>query len=148
MTVEKNGEGTYRSAGEIEALVRGFEDGSLAASEFNHREHLLVALWYLRQSPTLEAAGERMRAGLLRFLEHHKENPQIYHETITLFWLKRVRSFLDAHKSERSLVALCNAMFECCGTSRVINHYYSKELRATDEARSAWVNPDLQPLDF
>lgn len=148
MTLEKNAEWTYEDDGEIEALVRGFEDCTLAASDFKHREHLVVALWYLVQLRTVEAACERMRASLFRFLAHHMVNPQLYNETITMFWLKRVSGFLDGQSASVPVAALANAMLENCGTSSLIKNYYSPELLASERARAGWVEPDVRALDF
>lgn len=149
MTLEKKAQRTYEGGGDdIEALVRRFEDCTLASSDFKHAEHLVVALWYLVELKTVEAACERMRAALFRFLAHHSENPQLYNETVTLFWLKRVRSFLDAQRAGASLGALADAILESCGGSGVIKNYYSPELLASDAARTAWAEPDLRALDF
>lgn len=148
MTLEKNAGETYVSAGEIEALVRAFEDCTLAPSRFHHREHLIVAFWYLNQTQTIESASTRLRASILRFLAHHAENLQIYNETITLFWLRRVRAFLERQDAARSPFESVREMFASCGASNAIYSYYSKEILATDEARTGWVEPDLRALDF
>ncbi|HVF87559.1 MAG TPA: hypothetical protein VM866_08205 [Pyrinomonadaceae bacterium] len=138
---------TYDSANEIEVLVREFETCSLPPAAFDHRAHLAVAVWYLRRSTSIEEAGEQMRAGLLRFLKHLRD-PAAYNETITLFWLKRLRSFLDAQGTSAPLDALANAALEHCNDPLLIFHYYSKELLTSDEAKAGSLEPDLRPLDF
>ncbi|HEV7843495.1 MAG TPA: hypothetical protein VGO69_07340, partial [Pyrinomonadaceae bacterium] len=85
---------SVESPDEIEAIVRGFEACTLGASEFRHREHLLVILWYLSQSTPREAT-RRMREALNSFLDHHLHDRGKYHETITVFWVKKVRALLD-----------------------------------------------------
>ena len=84
---------TYRSAAEIEALVRAFEQGTLPPGEFNHHAHMTVALWYLRRHPYPEAV-DRMRAAITHFAARHHQS-QLYNETITLFWMKLLRHVLD-----------------------------------------------------
>ena len=37
-----------RTDAEIESLVRAFEECTLPAAEWTHREHMTIALWYLR----------------------------------------------------------------------------------------------------
>ena len=137
----------YRSDAEAEEVVRVFESCELPPADFNHREHLLVALCYLLRLSDAEALN-RVRARIGRYAEAHGINPSLYHETITVFWLKRVRAFVGRAGADRGLARLTNALAEECGSSRLVYDYYSKELLDTDAARRGWVEPDLKPLDF
>lgn len=137
----------YQSRDEIERVVRRFEDCTFGAGEFRHREHLTVALWYLSQSDAA-AAAERMREGLYRFLDHQGVDRQKYHETITLFWVRRARAFLEQAEGQRSLTEIANELIEACNDAALIFTYYSRELIASLAARETWVEPDLQPFDF
>ncbi|HEX6626210.1 MAG TPA: hypothetical protein VF064_21010 [Pyrinomonadaceae bacterium] len=138
----------YRDDEEVLKVVRGFESCECAPDDFNHRSHLVVALCYLLREPE-EKALARMRGGLLKFLAHHRIDPAtVYHETLTVFWLKRVRAFTERAGHGRTLAALANELAESCGNSRVVFDYYSKELVGSEEARRALVEPDLKPLDF
>ena len=137
----------YRSAGEVEEVVRGFESCELPPADFNHREHLLVALCYLLRMGDAEALA-RLRAAIGRYAAAHGVNPSLYHETITVFWLKRVRSFIEHADASRGLAELTNALAGECGSSHLVFEYYSKELIDSATARREWVEPDLKPLDF
>lgn len=137
----------YESLDEIEAVVRGFESCGLPPSEFTHAAHLTVALWYLSRLTVPEAAG-RMRAGLYRFLDHHGVGHVKYNETITLFWIKMIRKFLDEAEMNRSLADIANDMIASFSDSRLVFDYYSKERIFSEEAKGAWVEPDLKPLDL
>jgi hypothetical protein len=134
---------SHRSAEEIEILVLKFESCELPLADFNHREHLTVALWYLFKLKEREAI-DRMRAGLLRFINHYGETG--YHETITLFWLKVVRGFLEQAGEARPLAQLASELIETRGNSRLIYDYFSKELISSAKAKEEWVEPDLKPL--
>jgi hypothetical protein len=139
----------YKSKGEIEAIVRGFESCATSPAEFSHSAHLTVAFSYLHLSHlTVAQAAERMRASLYRFLSHHGVDSQKYNETITLFWIKLVRGFLDNADTDRPVEEVANEMIETCDNSRLIYDYYSKERLASEEARTAWIEPDLKALDF
>jgi hypothetical protein len=137
----------YKSDDEIEALVRGFEDCSTLPSQFNHRAHLVVALSYLHLSRlTVREATERMRVGLYRFLDHYGEDRQVYNETITLFWIKLVHSFLERANLSRPLADIANEMIEACGNSQLIYGYYTKERLSSDEAKKEWIEPDVKGI--
>lgn len=137
----------YQSGDQLEAIVRGFEDCTMPDSEFSHPAHLVVAFSYLQlYGLTVEEAARRMRAGLYRFLDHHGHDRRKYNETITLFWIKLVRGFLDRTDTSRPLPAIINELLEACGSSQLIYSYYSKERLLSDEARKEWIEPDLMPL--
>jgi hypothetical protein len=109
----------YRSADEVESVVRDFEACTTLPSEFTHQAHLTVALWYLSRL-SIQDATERMRKGLFRFLDHYKERG--YNETITVFWLKLVHSFLAGTintSASRSLTELANELTANYNNSRL-----------------------------
>jgi hypothetical protein len=134
----------YESQTDIEAVVSGFESCRLSKEDFSHYSHLSVAVWYLFQSSFDEAANS-MRAGLLRFIDHHGIRRQKYHETLTIFWLKVVRARMDELK-QLNLVELTNAIIRDLGNTRLVFEYYSHEHLMSDEARKRWVEPDLKEL--
>ena len=137
----------YRSDEEVEEVVRRFEACRYTPDEFNHGPHLTVALCYLLRLPEPEACA-LMRRGIRRFLEHHRLGHGVYHETLTVFWVKRVGAFAGRAGPPRALAALANELLEECGDSRLVYSYYSRERIESDEAREGWVGPDLRPLDF
>jgi len=132
---------TYKTFEEIAEVVRRFESCAYDPAEFHHPEHLIVALRYLTEEGTEQAALARMRASLLRFVNHHKLE-RVYHETITLFWLKRVRLFLNQTDGERTPVRLVNELIQTCGDPQLIYAHFTKERLDTEEARASWIEPD------
>jgi hypothetical protein len=139
----------FRTTEEILALVRGFEDCTLPREEWTHAAHLTVALWYLLQYDWPEAAG-CVRRGIKRYNAAHgvATTPTSgYHETLTLFWLRCVRSFLEGERNEgRSLVSLANELAASADKNLPLAHY-TRERLFSREARNAWVEPDLKPLN-
>jgi hypothetical protein len=91
---------------EIESVVRGFETCATAANEFKHKDHLVVAVWYVHNLGR-EAALERMRAGLMRFIAYHEVDPKKYSEEITRTWIERVAERLD-ELGNATVVEKCN----------------------------------------
>ena len=137
----------YQTDEEVLEVVRRFESCELPTADFNHREHLLVALCYLLRMDDADALAH-IRARIGSYAAAHDVNPSLYHETVTVFWLKRVRSYLNRVGPALDLAGMTNALAAECGSSRLVFDYYSKELIASDTARRGWVKPDLRPLDF
>ena len=99
----------YQSEDEIETVVRGFETCETGADDFHHSEHLAVAVWYVHTMDR-DRALERMRAGLLRFLEHHGGDTSKYSETVTVFYIDKIAEKLSQMGPEVSIVEKCNAV--------------------------------------
>ncbi len=133
----------YESEDEITNIVRGFESCRTGKDDFPHRDHLALAVWYLRGSDLI-AATDSMRNSLHRFLDHHgcREN---YHETMTIFWIRVVQEVLES-LDEQSLLQQANAVAEHLNDSRVVYDYYSKKLLGSEAARRNWVEPDLRKI--
>jgi hypothetical protein len=138
----------YQSNDEIEAVVRGFESCTTTPSEFTHRAHLTVALSYLYLSHlTVSEATARMRESLFHFLDHHAVDRQKYNETITIFWIKLIRNFLEQTDTTRPLAIIANEMIESLSDPQLIHSYYSRERLSSNEARRRWIEPDVKPLE-
>jgi hypothetical protein len=106
-------------------FVRAFERGEIAHAGFHHVSHLRLALAYLEECGSVDAATDRMASALRRFAAAAGKADK-YHHTVTVFWMRMVARLLD---KDLPLT------------------YYSRERLSGDAARSAWVEPDLQPLD-
>ena len=100
---------TYQSEAEIEEIVRGFESCETGADDFRHPQHLVVAVWYLHTMDR-DAALDRMRSGLLRFLDHHEVDQGKYSEKVTVFWIDKITEKLKELGTDASVVEKCNAV--------------------------------------
>jgi hypothetical protein len=135
---------TNHKLAELEKLVREFEDCTLKPDDFHHRDHLAVALWY-ECGNSDSRPSNRFRTGLLKFVQHN-QLAHVYHETITLFWVKLVHHFYRDRMNRESIAELVEGIIEEFGDHRVIYDYYSKDLLDSDEAKARWVEPDLKQL--
>ena len=132
----------YRTEEEIEDVVRRFETCSYTPAEFVHARHLTVTAWRFAKMES-EAARERMRADLRRFIVHHGKNG--YHVTITEFWLERVGKLVaELREGQGGLVPLVNSVVERCSDKNLIYESYSRELIASAEAKAKWIEPDVK----
>jgi hypothetical protein len=57
-----------------------------------------------------DAALERMRAGLMRFLAHHEVDPKKYSEEVTVFWVDQIDAKLKALGPDVSIVEKCRTI--------------------------------------
>lgn len=134
----------YTSDNDVLVLVESFENATISREEWKHREHLVVALYYVSRFE-LAAATEMMRRGILRLLEHgfgvdlEKEMP--YHETLTVFWMNTVHAFWIDHK-HLPLADIANEIAESLDKDHPLK-FYTRELLFSDEARGRFVEPDL-----
>ena len=92
-------------------------------------------------------ALERVRSGLRRFIKHHGLSG-VYHETLTVFWMRRVQAFAEQADRTRGLAQLANELSDACADPRLVFDYYSKPRIESDKARAYWLDSDLKPLDF
>jgi hypothetical protein len=121
-----------------EFLVR-FEAHELEA--FSHRDHLRLAFAYARRGG-MQAAVDGAR-GIKAFAEAHGAAGK-YHETMTVGWARVVArlaidsaplpfaDFLDAHPELQR--------------RGLLSAHYTEDLLHSDDARAAFVAPDLVPL--
>lgn len=109
----------YQTEKEIEAVVKGFENCTTGKDKFTHREHLTVAVWYLRNS-NRDQALVKMRSGLFRFLDHHGVGRAKYKESLTLLWIRLIQTTLEGLNKELSLLEVTNIVLDRLGDSRLI----------------------------
>ena len=98
---------------------------------------------YLAEFDT-EAAYLRMRDALAAFLAHHGVDPAKYHDTLTRAWILAVRHFMEKADAEsaESFIDQHPEMLD----SKIMLTHYSAEVLFSDEARAAFVQPDLEPI--
>lgn len=124
----------YKTEAEIEAVVQGFESCTTGKDDFPHGKHLAVAVWYLRNS-TVELAFERMRAGLLRFLNHHGIGQGIYKEELTRAWINLVQNELEKLDPNLPLVTVTNTVIERLSDMNAVFDRYPDNLALQRERK-------------
>jgi len=134
---------------ELRDIVEAFERCALNGPAWNHRAHLVVALWQLLHHGP-DVGAERVRSGIQR-LNAVSGVPQTptggYHETITRFYLWAVGRHLCDAPEGSSILDLANSLVATWGDKNRPLEYYSRDRLFSWEARTAWVEPDLKPLD-
>ncbi len=123
---------------------RRFESCEIAAGGFNHEAHIRLAYIYLAENGT-EASVILMRESLKRFLAHNKVDPGKYHETLTKAWILAVYHFMNKADRCTSARDLINKHPEMLDTKIMMSHY-SADVLFTDDAREAFIEPNLDPI--
>jgi hypothetical protein len=140
---------SYENVNDIRKLVAAFENATIGRDEWKHAEHMVVALWYLEEHD-LATATNMMRAGILNLLENGfgidlaKEMP--YHETVTVFWMRTVYGYRLLHPDE-TLIEKANGLIESFDKDHPFA-FYSRDRLMSDEARAAYIEPDIAAYKF
>lgn len=136
---------SYRTIAEIAALIERFENCTVNAAEWTHAAHLTAAAWYVLHHDLPEAIN-KMRAGILRLNEAHgtpNTETRGYHETLTVFWVRRAADFFGAVKDENLSIETINEFIARHADSRLPLGFYSAEVLFSPAARARFVAPDL-----
>ena len=120
-----------------------FEGGGFM-EPLGHREHLRIAYVYLVDH-RLPRAIDRVRDSIQNFLRHRAVDPGKYHETMTQAWMMAVRHFMEEAPDSASSDAFIDRNPRLLDTKIMLTHY-TPELLHSDQARAAFVEPDLEPI--
>lgn len=123
-----------------EELLRCFEDMSLPAAVFDHRQHVRVAWLFVRRDGMPDALGT-FSAALRRFADG-KGAQELFHVTVTWAYLLLIneRDQLCPHACWESFAAR-NADLLSWKPS-ILDAYYTSNVLWSDRARQAFVMPD------
>jgi hypothetical protein len=109
----------------------------LSPEKFRHADHLRLA-WLQTRREALGDAVSCVRNDIRRFAVHNGVE-HLYHETITIAWVRLVathqesfEAFLSDNRARLNL--------------NLLHHFWTPSLLASNEARTRWVPPDLLEL--
>jgi protein O-GlcNAc transferase len=135
---------------ETERIARAMVDRSLPKAHWTHEAHLRVGLWHALHHPdetALTLVRDRIRA--------YNEATGVantatsgYHETITCFYMKLIRGFLNSVDSRIPVDLLAARLIAEWGAHDLPMRHYSRDRLFSPQARFTWVPPDLQPLEY
>lgn len=108
----------YANEKQIRDVIEGFEQCTTPKEEFTHREHLTVATWYVCHADPTHAL-DQMRAGLLRFLDHHGVGRVKYKEDLTVSWMTLVQNSIEQMDERLSIVERTNRVLDELGGAHI-----------------------------
>lgn len=121
-----------------------FEMGGVTPDAFTHRAHVRLAYVYLAENDPFVAAA-LMRVALLAFIRIHGIDATKYHETMTRAWILAVRHFMARTPAAKSADEFIDAN-PILLDSKIMMTHYSAGVLFSAEARSRFVEPDLQEI--
>ncbi|MCC6293149.1 MAG: hypothetical protein IT164_10915 [Bryobacterales bacterium] len=131
----------------LHRFIGEFESGAYPLAQWTHREHVIMASWYLLHLTRFEATPT-IRAGIQRYnLAQGGQNTATsgYHETLTLFWIHVLSHALDEARGD-ALTRIRAMAAEFGGRAGLYKDYYSHDVAQSVEARYEWMEPDMKPL--
>ena len=122
-------------------LLEGFEQCTLANSEFHHEEHVRVAFLYVSRFPVLEAL-KRFQENLVRFAQTHGKS-DLYNETVTWAYVLLIRERMVRAGPGQDWPAFKVSNPDLFDRSRdILSQYYRPETLRSALAKSTFVFPD------
>jgi hypothetical protein len=124
-------------------LIERFENLTLPAGEFHHRQHVQAAWGYLQRHELPDALARFTRA-LRNFADAHGASGK-YHATITTAFMLVMADRLATQGSDEPWEAFASANPDLlCWKPSVLGRYYRAETLASDGARRHFRMPDLR----
>lgn len=132
----------------IESLVDRFNKQTLPKNDWTHEAHIVVAFWYSSRYNEDEALIAVRNA--IRNYNHAvgtvNSDSTGYHETLTVFWLRIVRTYLSGNKG--TIEALVNNFIADGNADKEMPlKYYTREVLFSVQARKNWIAPDKISMD-
>jgi hypothetical protein len=122
-----------------------FEQCQLPQAQWTHEMHLAVALVYVQRWPEPLALAT-MRDRIQQY-NHSCGNPNGYHETITVLFIRRIAAYCRDRTSTDSLSHQVVDLATRFNLDWLLS-YYSAERLWSALARAEFVEPDRRSLDF
>ncbi len=119
-------------------FLTAFHACSLPPSCFHHADHLRLAWLHVHQNP-LEAAISKVREGIQAYAKHLGK-PEIYHETLTIAWVRLIASHSEL-KFDEFL-----KLNEYRLNKELLYRFWSPEWLGSEQARNGWLVPDRMQL--
>jgi hypothetical protein len=121
-------------------FLAAFEACTIPRADWTHEAHVRMAWLYLTGHPFPDAL-QRIRTGIRRY--NDSLGGTGYHDTITVAFARLIASRLAGDGYAAFRAANPDLMDRTIGA---LKRYYSEARLKSDEAKAAFVEPDLTPL--
>lgn len=124
-------------------FLAAFEGCELPEGEWTHVAHVRVA-WICLNLDDPQAALERIRRGILRYNTNVLQRRDKYHETVTVAFTRIVADRMRAGDVWSNFAQRIDDLLD--PDDPLLLRYYSTQRLFSDDARLAFVEPDLKAL--
>lgn len=139
----------FGSDAAILAIVEAFRARTLRFADWSHQAHLATGLWHVATYGEA-AARDVLREGIKAYnvaVGRANDDMRGYHETVTMYFVWSAARFLEA-QPPADLAGRVNAYVGGpFGAKDGIFAFWTRERLLSPQARLAWVEPDIRPLD-
>ncbi len=133
---------------EIDALVGGFHNHTLPKADWTHKAHLIVGLHAVLHHG-LDASIPVMRDGIKSYniaVGTPNTDSGGYHETITIFYLYALDSFLKRHTTTDFYALVVLLADSKLMDQALLLEFYERDRVFSVAARHVWQAPTLRPF--
>lgn len=124
-----------------ETLLRQFDEGTIRAGTFHHRDHVRIGWLILKTMPPLTALS-RFAEGLKRFVAANGKEG-LYHETITWAYLLLIRERMERTGAGETWEEFAERNPDLLSWKpSILDRYYQPETLSSELARRVFVMPD------
>lgn len=131
-------------------FLEDFQTGVLPFEQWTHAAHIRMAYLVCRSSTNFQEALERIRQGIQHFNGLHASKLKIgFHESMTRLWAILVWN--ATQKCNRTSIDDSKKFIEQNShlmDSSLWKQYYSPTLMFSSEAKSQFIEPDLQAISI
>ncbi|MEK6921976.1 MAG: hypothetical protein AABX82_08855 [Nanoarchaeota archaeon] len=124
-------------------VVSQFKTQTLPKTEWTHHAHLVVALWHLLEYKEIYSTLCYLRPDIIIYnhsVGTKNTDSSGYHETTTVFWLKKIKEFIDNESSKDFNTLVEKLLRETPFTQKeYILTFYKKEVLKSSEARCFYI---------
>ncbi len=133
----------------VARILEGLRARTLPKPEWTHAAHLTAAAALLdeRGLTGAEAAMPSLIRAYNEATGVSNTDSEGYHQTITLFFLRRIDQFLAPLKHEPLPECVTRLLASPLAERSYPLAYYSRDRLFSVEARRKWAPPDLKPID-
>lgn len=121
-------------------FLAAFEACTIPRADWTHEAHVRMAWLYLSGWPFPDAL-QHIRTGIQRY--NNSLGGTGYHDTITVAFARLIASRLDGDGYAEFKLANPDLLDRTLGA---LKRYYSEARLKSDEAKAAFIEPDLRPL--
>lgn len=138
-------DGSYRTVGDS-ALMKAFEDTTLAFEDWTHEAHVRMAWNYLKATGR-EEAEIKIKTGIKRYNLKNQSQVQVgYHETITSFFIDAIAAALQVAGAEELTFEEFSSRNPQLFRRDYLMDFYTKDVLFGSQAKREYVRPDKRGI--